>query len=248
METEAKHLLIMACSQRKRTDPGLLPAIERYDGPMFQVLRKFLLERSIEAKPVDTFILSANFGLISAYRPIPNYDYKMSPQRAHELQSKVIYEFEQVLQANHYSELFLNLGKNYWQVLEGYERLLPVKIQVTIAQGSQGGRQAALRRWLYNGLAGKPDAHSVVTQPGKARIRSIEITLTPEQVVGLARQALAKGLGDPTGYQSTYVLVDGQRVAPKWLVSQLTGLPVSSFHTIDARRVLQQLGVEVRPI
>jgi hypothetical protein len=31
MVTEPKCLLIMACSQRKRLDPGLLPAIERYN-------------------------------------------------------------------------------------------------------------------------------------------------------------------------------------------------------------------------
>lgn len=243
-----KRLLIIACSHRKRPDPGLLPAIERYDGPQFQVLRKFLHEQSVEAQSVNTFILSAQFGLIPANQPIPNYDYKMSPQRAHELQPKVLYEFEQVLQVNQYRELFLNLGKNYWQALAGYEKLLPAEIQVTLAQGSQGGRQAALRRWLYNGLAGQPDSHLVVTRLGKARIRGREIALTPEQILDMARQSLADGDGDPTGYQSAYVLVDGQRVAPKWLVSQLTGLPVSSFHTGDARRVLQQLGVEVRSI
>ena len=36
MVTEPKRLLIMACSQRKRSESGLLPAIERYDGPAFR--------------------------------------------------------------------------------------------------------------------------------------------------------------------------------------------------------------------
>jgi hypothetical protein len=35
-------MLILACSRRKRPDEGLLPAIERYDGPAFRVLRRFL--------------------------------------------------------------------------------------------------------------------------------------------------------------------------------------------------------------
>lgn len=245
---QPKRLLILACSQRKRPDPGLLPAMERYDGPQFQVLRKFLLEQSTKAQPVDTFILSANFGLISANQPIPNYDYKMSSQRAQELQPQVLCELEQVLQVNHYNELFISLGQNYWQTLAGYERLVPAKTKVVVAQGSQGGRQAALRRWLYNGLAEQPDGHSGVAQSGKARIRGVEITLTLEQILELARQALVEGRGNPTKYQSAYVLVDGQRVAPKWLVNQLTGLPVGSFHTGDARRVLEQLGIEVRSI
>jgi hypothetical protein len=200
---EPKRLLILACSQRKRPNPGLLPAIERYDGPQFQVLRKFLLEQPVKAQSVDIFVLSANFGLISANQPTPNYDYKMSPQRAQELQPKVTCALEQVLQVNPYSELFISLGQNYWQALVGYERLVPMETQVTVAEGSQGGRQA---------------------------------------------EALAEGHTDSTNYQSSFVLVDGQRVAPKWLVSQLTGLPVNSFHTGDARRVLQQLGIEVRSI
>ena len=37
-------VLIIACSQRKRPDAGLLPALDRYDGPAFQVLRRFLRE------------------------------------------------------------------------------------------------------------------------------------------------------------------------------------------------------------
>ncbi|NJN94197.1 MAG: hypothetical protein HC875_08940 [Anaerolineales bacterium] len=245
MTPEPKRLLILTCSQRKRPDPGLLPAIERYDGPQFGVLRKFLLEEPVKAQLLDTFILSANFGLISANQPISNYDYKMSPQRAQALQPKVTSALEQILQANPYSDLFISLGQSYWQALVGYERLVAGETQVTLAQGSQGGRQAALRRWLYNGLDVQHNAPSLVTQPGKARIRGKEITLTPEQVLDVARQALAEGCGDSTGYQSAYVLVEGQRVAPKWLVSQLTGLSVSSFHTGDARRVLKQLGIEV---
>jgi hypothetical protein len=35
-----RYLLILACSQRKRPDPGLLPAIERYDGVNFRIFEK----------------------------------------------------------------------------------------------------------------------------------------------------------------------------------------------------------------
>jgi hypothetical protein len=245
---EPKRLLIMACSQRKHLDPEPLLAIERYDGPTFRVLRKFLFDNPVQAQSLETFILSANFGLISANYPIPNYDYKMSPQRAYELQSKVVNEFAQVLQANPYEELFINLGQSYWSALADYERLVPAKIKMVIAKGSQGGRQAELRRWLYNKSDEQPNEHSVIVLQGKVRIRGIDITLSPEQILDVARQSLAEGYGDPTNYQSAYVLVDGQRVAPKWLVSRLTELPVGSFHTGDARRVLKQLGIEVHRV
>ena len=57
-------MLILACSRRKRPDDGLLPAIERYDGPAFRVLRRYLRERPAGAP--DVFILSAEHGLIGA--------------------------------------------------------------------------------------------------------------------------------------------------------------------------------------
>jgi hypothetical protein len=41
------------------------------------------------------------------------------------------------------------------------------------------------------------------------------------------------------------VIIGEHRVGVKRLVSLLTGLPVSSFHTDAARRVLSQLGVDV---
>jgi len=59
-----KRLLILSCSQRKRPDPGLLPAIERYDGPVFQVVRRYLREQPAGSKQLDVFILSARYGLI----------------------------------------------------------------------------------------------------------------------------------------------------------------------------------------
>ena len=35
-------LLLISCSQRKREDEGLLPAIDRYDGPAYRCLRKMI--------------------------------------------------------------------------------------------------------------------------------------------------------------------------------------------------------------
>ena len=74
----------------------------------------------------------------------------------------------------------------------------------------------------------------------KAQLRGVEIKLTPDEVLQIARQALIEGQGSPGSYQSWYVEVDGRRVAPKWLVSILTGLPVGSFVTNEARRTLSR--------
>lgn len=51
-------LLIVSCSQRKRSDLGLLPAIERYDGVYFRLLRKAQRE-GYWPENLDVLILSA---------------------------------------------------------------------------------------------------------------------------------------------------------------------------------------------
>jgi hypothetical protein len=40
MSSRPTNLLIVTCSQRKRSDRELLPALKRYDGIFFRILRK----------------------------------------------------------------------------------------------------------------------------------------------------------------------------------------------------------------
>jgi len=84
--TSDHRLLILSCSQRKRADLVWLPALERYDGPVFRMLRKFLRACPSKEFHPEVFILSAQFGFISANQLIPDYDCQMTPQRASELQ------------------------------------------------------------------------------------------------------------------------------------------------------------------
>src|SRR5262245_4306372 len=80
--SEFTYLLIMACSQRKRSEPNLLPAIERYDGVHFRVLRKAQREGywpanlasslSAGVTPVTGigFLLQGRMQLLSRMRPL----------------------------------------------------------------------------------------------------------------------------------------------------------------------------------
>ena len=238
-------LLILSCSQRKQSTQGLLPALQRYDGPAYRVMNKFMRAHPSEAQLLDVYILSAKFGLISAYKPIPNYDRRMTHQRAKELQQPVLNALKQVLIRKRYEDLFINLGKDYLQVLNGYESLIPTNLKVIASRGVMGRKLAELHNWLHVRVSESPDSQTKVVQQGKAYLRGIEIALTPQQITEVARSALEKEENIPK-YQVWYVQVGDQQVPPKWLVSQLTGLPVSAFHTNEARRVLQQLGIEVR--
>ena len=237
-------LLILSCSQRKHPAPGLLPALQRYDGPAYRVMNKFMRVHPSEARLLDVYILSAEFGLISAGKPIPNYDRRMTHQRVKELQPPTQPKLKRILSGRQYDELFISMGKSYRQVLAGYESLISPNLKVIVSRGAIGCKLAELRNWLHEGISESSDTQAKVVQQGKAYLRGIEITLMPKQIMEVARSTLAKE-GNLPKYQVWYVQVDGQQVPPKWLVSQLTGLPVNAFHTNEAKRVLQQLGIEV---
>ncbi len=207
-------------------------------------MNKFMRVHPSEARLLDMYILSAEFGLISSCKPIPNYDRRMTHQRAKELQQPVLSALKQVLIRKRYEDLFLSLGKDYLRVLNGYESLIPNNLKVIVSRGVMGRKLAELHDWLHEGVSESPDSQTKVVQQDKAYLRGIEITLTPQQIMDEARSALEKEQNTPK-YQVWYVQIDGQQVPPKWLVNQLTGLPVNAFHTNEARRVLQQLGIKV---
>ena len=237
-------LLILSCSQRKHSTPDLLPALKRYDGPAYRVMNKFLRVYPSEAQSLDVYILSAEFGLIPSGKPIPNYDRRMTPQRIGKFQQPTLSELKQILNGKEYQEFFISMGKDYLRVLDGYKSLTSTDLDVTVSQGSMGYKLVELRNWLHKHVSVPPDDYTKVAKQGKATLRGIEIVLTSEQVMEKINDALAKGNNIPK-YQMWYVQVGDKRVPLKWVVNQLTGLPVSAFHTNEAKRVLQQLGVEI---
>lgn len=246
MCSNPRSLLVLSCSQRKRSDSSLLPAIERYDGPTFRVLRRFLKEHPLA--PLDIFVLSAKFGLIPHNQLIPNYDQRMTQSRARELQPVVLSELKDIVSSKSYEKLLICVGQDYLQALSGYGNLVTPGLAIKIAEGSLGQKLARLHNWLYGKPPDRHSSPSVSTPKGRAVIRGIEVSMTPAQVFDIARCALANRQGDPTNYLSWYILVDGQRLAPKWLVSQLTGLQVSTFQAREARNVLQHLGIGVHHV
>lgn len=141
-------LLILSCSARKRPDPGYLPAVERYDGPSFRVLRRYLCESRF-ADQLDVYILSAFYGLIPANYPIVYYDQKMTRERAGQLHGQVLNTFCNLLNTN-YGSICLAMSALYLLALEGWETQLPPGLQVTVISGSQGVRLAQLKRWLWS--------------------------------------------------------------------------------------------------
>jgi hypothetical protein len=142
-----RRLLLLACSQRKRTGPSELPAIERYDGPPYRVLRRYL--RSGNEDQPDIHILSAEYGLIPLDQPIKYYDRKMSPARARELNVATIARLRSIIQPDLYHEIMVSMGSTYLRALDGWTSIIPEGVTVWIARGGLGRKLTALRDWLY---------------------------------------------------------------------------------------------------
>lgn len=125
---------IMACSGKKR--PGERPAIEKYDGPMWQTLRARLAELPAAAEAFASgklriMVLSAKFGFIDAAVAVPDYDQRLDERRATELLRDNSYDLqmlpgmvdqaEAVLFAG--GELYRNTmwkatGANLWNIMK----------------------------------------------------------------------------------------------------------------------------------
>ena len=139
-------LLFIACSQRKNPAEGVLPALDRYDGPAFGVLRKYLRETERD-EPV-VMIVSARYGLIAAEKKIPNYDCRMSPHSARELRPRVLRVARRILASRSWRAVGICVGKDYQVALEGLAELIPERVRVDLMRGGQGPRLTALRDWL----------------------------------------------------------------------------------------------------
>lgn len=158
------YLLIISCSQRKiqrkieserpeRTE-GLMPAIDRYDGPTYRSLRKFRDANSDKKYPfpinLRILIISAKFGLIHPETEIPAYDLKMTLERASGMAVDVQCDLIRCLEFYDIAyggtdQVFINLGKTYRRTLEGFHWGTIATMEAT---GGIGLKTQQMKAWL----------------------------------------------------------------------------------------------------
>jgi hypothetical protein len=140
-----KRVLVIACSQRKLPHEGLLPAIERYDGPAFRVLRKFIREH--EERAPDVFILSAKYGFISLDHHIPDYDVRLPTDSVEQLRRRVAKEARKHLAGKPWDSVGICAGRDYRSLLDAVIEELD-QDRIHFIAGGQGSRLSALKNWL----------------------------------------------------------------------------------------------------
>lgn len=223
-----------------------MPAIDRYDGPRFRVLRKYLKQSPDQS--LDVLILSARYGMITANHPIPDYDQIMTQTRAAELQPAVAAEFDRSLMARERAQLdparlLLCMGKTYVGAFDGVGEPWLSMLRSRVAAGGQGPQLARLKAWLYGDASPVNRPEVTAKQPGSVRLAGVAVRLSREEALEAIRQVLASEGGTMPQPQVWYVKVDDQAIPVKWLVSHLTGVPVQAFNTNQARAVLARLGI-----
>src|SRR5205085_2676842 len=140
--------------------------------------------------------------------------------------------------------IFVSFGRTYHEAVgDSCEPKLQGGV-VTQATGSLGSRLTQMHSWLYGPSHNQTPAHYRLVKD-KVRLRGIEIILDPIRVIEVARNAVEQHGNVNNIGRGWYVTIDERKVSMKWLVSVLTGLPVSAFHTDEARRVLSQLGMDI---
>lgn len=236
----SRRLLVLSCTRRKRPNVGSLPALERYDGPTFRVLRRYLATAPVG--PPVSYVMSAEHGLIDAEHPVACYERAMTSERADQLRESVLRGLTEAIDRIRPTSVMILMGQRYARALTGVDRS-PVLMTAQLVGGSIGRQVAVLHDWLY----GAPPCTlaSSAADDGERYWRGIRLPAGREALLAAARDALGPWTAELPPVNSWYVEVDRQRVPIKWLFSQLTGLPVGSFHSSDARRILDGFGVEV---
>ena len=90
-----------------------MPAWQRYDGPSWRILRNHMVPGEIER---TVLVLSAKYGLLPSSERIPDYDQRMTTQRAGELRSRVSVFVKEQLDSG-VERLSLFLGKTYLEAI-----------------------------------------------------------------------------------------------------------------------------------
>ena len=122
-----KRLLIVGCAGTKRDSVGPLPALDRYDGPAYRVIRKFLRDYQWP-EDLSIAVLSAEHGLFGVLKGIENYNKRMDPTTARARASECSTTLGKW--APSHRSVHVSLGKDYMPAIQPGLEALDLERQV----------------------------------------------------------------------------------------------------------------------
>lgn len=237
-----QRLVILACSATKRSDPGYIPAIERYDGPLWQTLRA----ARAEAAPVACAFVSARYGFGCDYRPIENYNERMTPEKARAMiegglgtrwprppswkhpDNYGVHAATEMAGLTEYgARPFVDVaivgGELYLEVMRGFVEqfraagYVTPDARITVINAPIGYMRQQLREWMHKGKT-SPDVSQVTsvtraTETPKAAVRGIRIS--PAQKAALDTAGVFElDEGDREELVTVRAAIEGDGIAP----------------------------------
>jgi hypothetical protein len=143
------YCLIISCSKKKNRMPKKCRAIDIYTGINYKTIKKLKRENKL-LKNIDILIISAKYGLIHPDSLINTYEMKMTKKRALELNPVICKKLEGGFDKKKFSEIFINLGKEYMMAINGFEELLPNNTKIVYAHGGIGQRLSQMKKWIID--------------------------------------------------------------------------------------------------
>lgn len=149
--TQKKLVIVSESFRRIKHPEKAIPAIERYDGVYFRVLRRALREGRL--RNTDILIVSEKLGLIWANDTV-SFDpprggtlgtLGLSKENIHILRQKNLQKLERVVKA--YSQIYVNVGRNYIKLIEGFENFATCKIVYAKGRGI-GPKARHMKEWI----------------------------------------------------------------------------------------------------
>lgn len=144
-----RRLLIVSCSGTKDHAAELLPALARYTGAYYQMIK------GSKAPLPEIVILSALYGFISPEFLTYDYNHKMDEDRAGELlgDPRTVEQWESLV-VGEFDEVFVCAGAQYRRVIEPLVyRLLTGRTKIETVSGGIGFHRSQLKTWISRGAS-----------------------------------------------------------------------------------------------
>lgn len=145
----SKNLVILSCSATKLENEKPLPAVVRYDGPLYKVLHSYLRDKRWP-DDLSISVLSAKHGLIGGLTQIDYYDQRMSRDRAIDLRDQATSTL--LDWSKSHTKVDLILGKDYLPALN-LDVIDKTNINIEIADGPIGIKLSKFRNILHDNIS-----------------------------------------------------------------------------------------------
>lgn len=144
--SDGPRFLILGCGKTKRPDSGLMPAIERYNGPTHRIVRNYL--RANPGDDLRIWTLSSTYwaaGFLPADTPIPYYD--VAPQFNRQTLEQVTERLPEAVAG--VREICICVSPVYLQCyILPNRHLMPEGVPVRVVHGDLFKRVSSLKAWL----------------------------------------------------------------------------------------------------